>query len=158
MGAMTRWILFVVLALFAGSAIAAAPVEGVYRANGKDARLTHAVALKSEPFSGKPTTKLIFSEKQAGSDAHADFHAQMGNFGDALVVTLMKDDDGWRVIGTEFAHAALKHSGASGTGIVEAKDVSVANGEISGHLLAAKDADLLGEPLVIDLHFHVKQP
>lgn len=153
-----RILLFGCLALFMTALFAAAPFEGVYRANGKDAKLSHVLAQKGEPFSGKPTTKLIFSEKDASADPRADFHAQMGNFGDALVVTLCKDGDEWDVIGSEFAHSALKHSGASGTGIVSAKDVAVANGEISGHLTTTANADLFGEPLVIDLHFHVKQP
>ena len=46
----------------------------------------------------------------------------------------------------------------SGTGIVTIKDVTVANGEISGHLMTHPNADLFDEPLVVDLHFHVKQP
>jgi hypothetical protein len=135
---------------------AAAPVDGTYRANGKDAKLAYLLAKKGDPFSGKPTTVLIFSEKDASKDPRPDFHAQMGDLGDALVIRLMKDGDNWDVIGSEFAHAALKHSGASGTGIVSVKDVSAANGELSGHLTA--NTDLFGESLVIDLRFHVKQP
>lgn len=135
---------------------AAAPFEGSYRANGKDAKLAYLLAKKGDPFSGKATTILIFSEKDASKDPRPDFHAQMGDLGDALVIKLMKDGDNWDVIGSEFAHSALKHSGASGSGIVSVKDVSVANGEISGHLQA--NTDLFGEPLAIDLRFHVRQP
>ena len=142
----------------AATALAAAPFDGKYVANGKEAKLAYVTAKKGEPFSGKPVTILIFSEKDASKDARADFHAQMGDLGDALVVHLSKGDDEWRVIGTEFAHSALKHSGASGSGIVSAKDVNVANGEISGHLVTAADADLFDEPLTVDLTFHVKQP
>ena len=43
-------------------------------------------------------------------------------------------------------------------GIVEAKEVTVVNGEISGHLTTHANADMFGEPLAIDLRFHVKQP
>jgi hypothetical protein len=144
--------------VFAGIALAAAPFDGKYVANGKEAKLAYLSAKKGEPFSGKPVTILIFSEKDASKDARADFHAQMGDLGDALVVHLSKGDDEWRVIGTEFAHSALKHSGASGSGIVSAKDVSLANGEISGHLVTEPNADLFDEPLTVDLKFHIKQP
>ncbi|HEY2396203.1 MAG TPA: hypothetical protein VGH81_09540 [Rudaea sp.] len=142
----------------AGIALAAAPFDGKYVANGKDGKLAYLSAKKGEPFSGRPVTILIFSEKDASKDARADFHAQMGDLGDALVVHLSKGDDEWRVIGTEFAHSALKHSGASGSGIVSAKDVSLANGEISGHLVTEPNADLFDEPLTVDLKFRVRQP
>jgi hypothetical protein len=145
------------LASFA-TVLCAAPVEGTYSANGRDARLVYAFAKKGEPFSGKPVTLLIFSEQDASKDPRPDFHAQMGDLGDALVIRLMKDGDKWNVIGSEFAHSALKHSGASGTGIVSVSDVTVANGEISGHLTTHANADLFDEPLAIDLRFHVKQP
>jgi len=153
-----RMLLCCGLALFMTALWAAAPFEGTYSANGKSAKLAFLLAKKGEPFSGNPTTVLIFSEKDASKDPRPDFHAQMGDLGDALVIRLMQDGDKWTVIGSEFAHSALKHSGASGSGIVNATDVTVANGELSGHLATQPDADLFDEPLAIDLRFHVKQP
>lgn len=158
MKSMIRSTLFFGLALCSGVAFAAAPFEGKYVANGKEAKLGFLLAKKDEPFSGKPVTQLIFSEKDASKDSSPAMHAQFGDLGDALVIRLQHDGDEWRVIGSEFAHSALKHSGASGSGIVSAKDIKVANGEISGHLMTDAGADLFGEPLVIDLKFHVKQP
>jgi hypothetical protein len=146
------------LVLFVTALWAAAPFEGTYSANGKDAKLGYLIAAKGDPFSGKPTTVLVFSEKDASKDPRPRFHAQMGDFGDALVVTLMQDGAEWDIIGSEFVHSALKHSGASGTGIISIKDVLVANGEISGHLTTRANSDMFGEPLAIDLRFHVKQP
>ena len=107
---------------------------------------------------GQPVIQLVLSEKDASGSKSPDFEAQMGHFGAALAVKLTKGSDGWDVIGTEFAHPALQHSGASGSGILEVKDVVVANGEISAHLFTKAKADLFGEPIVIDLTFHVKQP
>jgi len=152
-----RLLICCVLALFM-TALSAAPFEGTYSANGNNAKLAFLVAKKGDPFSGNPTTILVFSEKDASKDPRPDFHAQMGDLGDALVIRLMKDGDKWDVIGSEFAHSALKHSGASGTGIVSVSDVTVANGEISGHLMTHPNADLFDEPLVVDLRFHLKQP
>jgi hypothetical protein len=143
------------LALFVTPLWAAAAFEGTYSANGKNAKLVFLIAKKGDPFSGKPTTVLVFREKDASQDARPDFDAQMGDLGDALVIRLMKDGDKWDVIG-EFAHSALKHSGQR-RGIVSVSDVTVANGEISGHLTTHTDADLFDEPLAIDLRFHVKQ-
>jgi len=151
-----------VLALVASScaalAAAAAPVQGSFKANGKDATLTHVIAKKSEPYMGQPVIQLVLSEKDASASKSPDFEAQMGHFGAALAVKLTHGADGWNVIGTEFSHPALQHSGASGTGIMKAKDVAVANGEVSGHLVTNEHADLFGEPIAIDLTFHVKQP
>jgi hypothetical protein len=155
---MMRIVLSALLLSVAVSASAAAPFEGKFSANGKDAKLAFLMARKGEPFSGKPVTVLVFSEKDASKDKRPDFAAQMGDFGDALVIRLSGSGSAWSVIGSELAHSALKHSGVSASGMIEVKDVSVANGEISGHLLTGPKADIFGEPIAIDLRFHVKQP
>jgi hypothetical protein len=153
-----RVLLSASLVLAVTTLLAAAPVEGTYKANGKDGKLAFVLAKKDEPFSGKPVTMLIFSEKDASKDARPDFHAQMGNFGDALVVRLSQDGKEWQIIGSELAHSALKHSGVSASGIMSVKDVTIANGEISGHLMTDAKADIFGEPIVVDLKFHARQP
>jgi hypothetical protein len=153
-----RFLLVVGLALSTTALFAAAAVDGTYKANGKDGKLAYVLAKKDEPFSGKPVTMLVFTEKDASKDSKPDMHAQFGDLGDALVVRLSQDGDKWQVIGSELAHSALKHSGVSASGIFEVKDVKIANGEISGHLMTDPKADIFGEPIAIDLHFHVKQP
>ncbi|MBX3697522.1 MAG: hypothetical protein KF811_06915 [Dokdonella sp.] len=153
-----RSFLFVLIALFAAQAWAAKPVVGTYSANGQDGKLAFALALSGEPFSGNPTTKLVFTEKDASADKQPDFHAAFGDFGNALVITLMKDSDGYSVIGAEFGHTALKHMGASATGVLDVKDVKAANGRLSGKLVSGADADIFGEPIKVDLAFDVKLP
>jgi hypothetical protein len=153
-----RFVLAGALALSTSALFAAAAVEGTYQANGKDGKLAYALAKKDEPFSGKPVTMLVFTEKDASKDSKPDMHAQFGNFGDALVIRLSQDGKEWQVIGSELVHSALKHSGVSASGIINAKDVTIANGEISGHLMTDAKADIFGEPIAIDLKFHVKQP
>ena len=143
---------------FAASALAAGPVEGAFKANGKDAKLGYVIAKKGEPFSGNPTVTLVFSEKDASKDPKPDMHAQFGDLGDALVIRLMNENGKYTVIGSEFAHSALKHSGASASGVVDIKDAAVANGELSGHLVTGPDAKIFSEPIAVDLRFHVKQP
>src|ERR1043165_9038816 len=39
------------------------PVSGVFKGNGKEAKLAYASARKGEPFADKPTTVLTFTEK-----------------------------------------------------------------------------------------------
>jgi hypothetical protein len=137
---------------------AAAPFTGYYKANDKDAKLAYLTVRKGAPFSGNPVDILVFSEKDPGSEMNPASKAQGGDLGDALVVRLTKNGDRWDVIGSEFAHSALRHSGASSTGIVYVKDVTSAGDELSGHLYTNPDTDLFHEPLAIDLTFHVKQP
>lgn len=138
--------------------VAGASASGTYSANGKSATLAHVLALKGKPFADKPTTTLVFSEKDASGDKNPAFDATMGNFGAALVVRLAQDANGWKVIGSEFAHPALQHSGASSIGVVDAMDMKVANGELSGRIATVADADLFHEPLSIDVKFDVAQP
>ncbi|MEP6938419.1 MAG: hypothetical protein ABI846_01550 [Rudaea sp.] len=150
-----------VLALVVTSCVAlaaAAPLQGSFKANGQEVALTHVLAQKGESSMDRPVIQLVLSEKDASASKSPAFEAQAGHFGAALAVRLTKGSDGWDVIGTEFAHPALQHSGASGTGMLEVKDVAIANGEISGHLVTTAKADLFGEPIVVDLTFHVKQP
>ena len=146
------------LAMFSAAALGAAPVEGTFKANGKDARLSNVVARKGDPFSGNPTVTLVFSEKDASKEAKPDMRAMFGDLGDALVIHLMNEGGKYTVIGSEFTHSALKHSGASASGVVDIKDAVVANGELSGHLATGPDAKIFDEPIAIDLRFHVKQP
>ena len=153
-----RMLAAMTLAFAASALFAAAPFSGSYAANGKDAKLAYLTALKGEPFSGHPVTVLVFSEKDASKDKNPGFHAQMGDFGDALVVHLSQDGAEWNIIGTEFAHAALKHSGASGSGILHASDIKLADGELSGRIASGPGSDLFGEPLSVDLKFQVKMP
>ncbi len=151
-------IAFASLVLCAGLAVAAGPVEGTFKANGKDAKLGYVVARKGDAFSGNPTVTLVFSEKDASKDPKPDMHAQFGDLGDALVIHLMNENGKYTVIGSEFAHSALKHSGASASGVVDIKDAASANGELSGHLVTGPDAKIFSEPIVVDLKFRVKQP
>jgi hypothetical protein len=144
--------------LLSAAAIAAPAVTGEYLANGKEARLAFGLAVAGEPFSGKPTTELIFTEKDASADDKPGMHAMFGNFGSSLTITLMKSEDGYSIIGCVFGHQALEHSGASAIGIVSAVDVKESNGRISGQLITGADADVFDEPVKVDLKFDLKLP
>ncbi|MEZ5460670.1 hypothetical protein [Dokdonella sp.] len=153
---MYKMILTALLIFAATDAFAA--VEGHYRANGTDAPPKYALAKWGDPYMDKPTTKVILSEKDASKESSPDFSAQMGDLGSAIVITLVASDDGYDVIGAEFAHPALKRSGVSSIGILEARDVVVANGTISGQIVSVADASIFDEPVEIDLKFSAKSP
>jgi hypothetical protein len=148
-----RSFLLLIIAIFASTSWAGSSVEGTYKANGQDAKLAYALAFPGEPFSGKPTTELIFTEQDASADENPGFHAVFGDFGSALSIKLMKDDDGYTVIGCEFGHKGLKHMGASATGVVDASDIKMTDGRISGHLTTKPGADIFDEPVAVDLKF-----
>jgi hypothetical protein len=148
-----RSFLLLIIAISATTSWAGSSVEGTYKANGQEAKLAFALAYPDEPFSGNPTTQLIFTEQDASADENPGFHAAFGDFGSALIVRLMKDDDGYSVIGCEFGHKGLKHMGASATGVVDASDIKMTDGRISGHLATKPDADIFDEPVVVDLRF-----
>ena len=88
-----RSLVFLLLAALAVDAHAAAAVQGSYKGNGQDAKLSYAFAFPGELFSGKPTIELILTEKDTGGNKKAMSSAMFGKFGDALVVKLMKEDD-----------------------------------------------------------------
>ena len=153
-----RYLLPIAIGLTCTCAFATNSLNGSYTANGVPSKLAHVLARHGDPFHGDPTIKLVFTEQDASKDQRPDFHAQMGDLGDALVVTVMKNGDGYDVIGSEFAHSALKHSGASSIGVVEVKDVKVAGSEISGKVVSLENADLFHEPITIDLTFTATLP
>lgn len=149
----------VLLAMAGTNALAANGFDGSYRVDGKDAKLAHVLAQKGEPFHDMPTTMLVFSEKDASHDERAVANARTGQFGDALVATLCKTDWGWDVLGAEFVHSGIEGSHrASSAGIVKAKDVTIASGEIRGRLKTDAGEKLAGQSIEINLNFHVKQP
>lgn len=159
---MHRILCILVLVFFAAACTnssAANGVQGTYTVNGTPAILTHATAQTGREFAGDPTTFLIFSEKPAGKDKNPDFSAQDGKYGNAVVIQLHKKGDNWDVIGSSFSHAAMKRHGLGGTGLVNASDMKMADGQLTGHLtMAPGGADMFGESIQLDLHFHVVLP
>ena len=153
-----KMIAFACLVACAAVATAATPFEGTFKANGKDAKLSHVLAKKGDDFDGNPTITLVFSEKDGSKEAKPDLSAMFGELGDAFVVNVMNEKGTYDIIGSQLIHSALKHSGASVTGVFEIKEVSTANGELSGHILTKPNTTVFDEPLAIDLRFHVKQP
>jgi len=125
-------------------------VTGVFKGNGKDAKLTNVSAHWREPFGDKPSIVLVFTEKDHSKDKKPDFNAGFGKFGSALVVSLHEDGD---IFGCEVAHSALKHQNFSSIGKIQTNDFEYADGQVKGELTTDGPADVFGESWEVNVKF-----
>ena len=125
-------------------------VTGVFKGNGKDAKLAYVSAHWREPFGDKPSIVLVFTEKDHSKDKKPDFNAGFGRFGSALVVSLHEDGD---IFGCEVAHSALKHQNFSSIGKINTNDFEYADGQVMGELTTDGAADVFGETWEVNVKF-----
>jgi hypothetical protein len=125
-------------------------VTGVFKGNGKEAKLTHVSAHWREPFSDKPSMVLVFTEKDHSKDKKPDFNAGFGKFGSALIISLHEDGD---IFGCEVAHTALKHQNFSSIGHIKTDDFQYADGQVKGGLATDGPIDVFGETWEVNLKF-----
>src|SRR6266481_410222 len=117
-------------------------VTGVFKGNGKEAKVAHVSAHWREPFGDKPSMVLVFTEKDHSKDTKPDFNAGFGKFGSALVVSLHEDGD---IFGCEVAHSALKHQNFSSIGKIRTNNFEYADGQVKGELTTDGPAEVFGE-------------
>jgi hypothetical protein len=125
-------------------------VTGIFKGNGKDAKLTNVSAHWRDPFGDKPSIVLVFTEKDHSKDKKPDFNAGFGKFGSALIVSLHEDGD---IFGCEVAHTALKHQNFSSIGKINTNDFEYADGQVKGELATDGPADVFGETWEVNLKF-----
>jgi hypothetical protein len=125
-------------------------VTGVFKGNGKDAKLAHVSAHWREPFGDKPSIALVFTEKDHSKDKKPDFNAGFGRFGSALIVSLHEDGN---IFGCEVAHTALKHQNFSSIGKINTNDFEYADGQVKGELTTDGAADVFGETWEVNVKF-----
>jgi hypothetical protein len=125
-------------------------VTGVFKGNGKEAKLAYVSAHWREPFGDKPSMVLVFTEKDHSKDKKPDFNAGFGKFGSALVISLYEDGD---IFGCEVAHSALKHKNFSSVGTIKTNDFEYADGKVQGELTMDGPADVFGETWEVNLKF-----
>ena len=125
-------------------------VTGVFKGNGKDAKLAYVSAHWREPFGDKPSIVLVFTEKDHSKDKKPDFNAGFGKFGSALIVSLHEDGD---IFGCEVAHTALKHQNFSSIGKINTNDFEYADGQVKGELTTDGAADVFGETWEVNVKF-----
>jgi hypothetical protein len=125
-------------------------VTGVFKGNGKDAKVGYVSAHWREPFGDKPSIVLVFTEKDHSKDKKPDFNAGFGKFGSALVVSLHEDGD---IFGCEVAHSALKHQNFSSIGKIQTNNFEYADGKVQGELTTDGPADVFGESWDVNVKF-----
>jgi hypothetical protein len=125
-------------------------VTGVFKGNGKDAKLAYVSANWREPFGDKPSIELVFTEKDHSKDKKPDFNAGFGKFGSAFIVSLHEDGD---IFGCEVAHTALKHQNFSSIGKINTNDFEYADGQVKGELTTDGAADVFGETWEVNVKF-----
>jgi len=125
-------------------------VTGVFKGNGKDAKVAYVSAHWREPFGDKPSIVLVFTEKDHSKDKKPDFNAGFGKFGSALVVSLHEDGD---IFGCEVAHSALKHQNFSSIGKIQTNNFEYADGKVQGELTTDGPADVFGESWEVNAKF-----
>jgi hypothetical protein len=125
-------------------------VTGLFKGNGKEAKLAHVSAIWREPFSDKPSMVLVFTEKDHSKDKKPDFNAGFGKFGSALVVSLHEDGD---IFGCQVVHTAHQKQGFSSIGQIKTNNFQFADGKVQGELTTDGQAEVFGETWEVNLKF-----
>jgi hypothetical protein len=125
-------------------------VTGVFKGNGKEAKLAHVSAHWREPFSNQPSMVLVFTEKDHSQDKKPDFDAGFGKFGSALIISLHEDGE---IFGCEVVHTAHKKQGFSSIGQIKTNNFQFADGQVQGELTTDGQAEVFGETWEVKLKF-----
>src|SRR6266496_5695482 len=125
-------------------------VTGVFKGNGKEAKLAHVSAHWREPFNDQPSMVLVFTEKDHSKDKKPDFNAGFGKFGSALIISLHEDAD---IFGCQVVHAAHEKQGFSSIGSIHMNDFTFENGKVEGELTTDGQVDTFGETWEVKTKF-----
>jgi hypothetical protein len=125
-------------------------VTGIFKGNGKEAKIAHVSAHWREPFSGKSSIVLVFTEKDHSKNKKPDFDAAFGKFGSALIISLHEDGD---IFGCQVVHTAHKQQGFSSIGSIRTNNFEFADGQVEGELTTDGQVDTFGETWEVNLKF-----
>ena len=125
-------------------------VTGVFKGNGKEAKLAYVSAHWREPFSGKQGMVLVLTEKDHSTDKKPDFNAAFGKFGSALIISLFEDGD---IFGCQVVHSAHKKQGFSSVGQIKTDNFKFDDGKVEGELTTDGQAEVFGETWEVNLKF-----
>jgi len=125
-------------------------VTGVFKGNGKEAKLAYVSAHWREPFGDKPSMDLVFTEKDHSKDKKPDLNAAFGRFGSALIISL--HDDG-EIFGCQVVHSAHQKQGFSSIGSIHTNDFTFEGGKVDGELTTDGQIDTFGETWEVKIKF-----
>ena len=125
-------------------------VTGVFKGNGKEAKLAHVSAHWREPFNNQPGMVLVFTEKDHSKDKKPDFNAAFGKFGSALIISLHEDGG---IFGCQVVHTAHEKQGFTSIGPIKTNNFKFADGQVEGELTTDGQVDTFGETWEVNLKF-----
>jgi len=125
-------------------------VTGVFKGNGKDAKLAHVSAHWREPFNNQPGMVLVFTEKDHSKDKKPDFNAVFGKFGSALIISLHEDGG---IFGCQVVHTAHEKQGFTSIGQIKTNNFQFADGQVQGELTTDGQDEVFGETWEVNLKF-----
>jgi hypothetical protein len=125
-------------------------VTGVFKGNGRDAKIAHVSAHWREPFNNQPGMVLVFTEKDHSKDKKPDFDAVFGKFGSALIISLHEDGG---IFGCQVVPAAHEKKGFSSIGQIKTNNFQFADGQVQGELTTDGQAEVFGETWEVNLKF-----
>lgn len=123
---------------------------GVFKGNGKEAKLAYVSARWREPFGDKPSMDLVFTEKDHSKDTKPDLNAAFGKFGSALIISLHNDGE---IFGCQVVHSAHQKQGFSSIGSIHTNDFTFENGKVEGELTTDGQVDTFGETWEVKIKF-----
>jgi hypothetical protein len=125
-------------------------VTGLFKGNGKEAKIAYVSARWGEPFGDKPSIVLMFSEKDHSNVKKPDFDAAFGKFGSALIISLHEDGG---IFGCQVVHTAHKKQGLSSVGQIKTDNFEFTDGKVQGELTTDGQLEVFGETWEVNLKF-----
>jgi len=125
-------------------------VTGMFKGNGKEAKIAFVSAYWDEPFSDKQSIVLVFTEKDHSKDKKPKFNASFSKFGSALIISLHEDGS---IFGCQVVHSAHKKLGFSSIGQIRTNNFKYEEGKVEGELLTDKELEFFGDTWEVNLTF-----
>ncbi len=125
-------------------------VTGVFKGNGKEAKVAYVSAHWREPFGDQPSIVLVFTEKDHSKDKKPDFNAAFEKFGSALIISLHEDGG---IFGCQVVHSAHTKKGFSSIGSIKTNNFKFEDGKVEGELTTDGQVDTFGETWEVNLKF-----
>jgi hypothetical protein len=130
-------------------------VTGVFKGDGKPAKLAFVSAHKGEPLAGKETIVLVFTEKDHSKDTRPDIKASSGDLGSALIITVYPDG---QIVGCDVAHGAHRKKPFSSAGSVKMSGFKIKGSQVQGRISTGGEVKSFGQTWEADLTFKTKMP
>ncbi len=125
-------------------------VTGLFKGNGKEAKIAFVSARWGEPFSDKTSIVLVFTEKDHSKVKNPKFDAAFGKFGCALIISLHEDGD---IFGCQVVHSAHKKQGFSSIGQIRTDNFKFEDGKVEGGLITDSELEFFGDTWNVNLNF-----